>query len=472
MHFLFFLALALILHTFQTVEARATAISKPIPMTDQDRIVQKASEAFIYGYPLVLMEASKNIMTNTAKPDAKRAPVNQLYSTKQFVDASFHDVVSPNNDTLYTSAWFDLSKEPIVLHIPDSEGRYFLMPILDAWTNIIASPGTRTTGNAGGDFAIIGPNWSGEVPDGIQVIRSPTNTAWMIGRIQTNGPKDYPAVHKWQEKVTLTPLSFYGKPYTPQIALVNPKIDMTKSPIEYVDGLDITAFYNALNQALVANPPGKEDSPGFLDKIKKIGVGTNETFDLSKLDDKTAEAVKKGFETGKALLNRLAKNPTSFINGWDFPTSQKMGNYGTDYILRAKIANIGLGANQAADAVYAFGIKDDEEDQLNGKHRYVIHFDKGQTPPAKAFWSLTMYNDKHFFVDNPLNRYALHYYDDLQYNDDGSLDIYLQKDEPEQKKNNWLPAPEGDFNVILRIYWPEDSVLTGKWKPSVVKLVN
>ncbi len=458
-----------ILTTLACILALIPGNMKPKKLTEEDRIAQTASEAFFYGYPLVIMETTKNVMTNVQKPGDGRAPVNQFYHSSKLVDASYHDVVSPNNDTLYSTAWLDLQKEPLILHIPDSEGRYFLVPILDAWTNVIASPGTRTTGNKGGDFAIVGPNWSGEIPDGIQIIRSPTHTAWIIGRMQTTGPQDYAAVNKWQEQLTLIPLSSYGKPYSPPTPEVNPKIDMTQPPAAQVSGMDAAAYFTFLNQALVLNPPGSHDSPGLLDKFSKIGVGAKETFDLKKYEDTKQTAITHGYLGSQALIKRIAAIPSDRVNGWDFLISNKIGNFGTDYMLRAKTAYIGLGANLTQDAVYGIGTEDENENPLSGKDHYVIHFDKDKTPPAKAFWSITMYNDKHYFVDNPLNRYAIHDKDKLEFNPDGSLDIFLQKEEPAEKKNNWLPAPEGEFSVILRIYWPDESVLNGSWKPPFIK---
>lgn len=458
------------------IHAHASALipasAKPAKMTEENKIVQTASEAYFYGFPLVLMETTKNLMTNVAKPDDKYSPINQFHHTRKFIDASFHDVVSPNNDTLYSIAWLDLKHEPLIMHVPDSQGKYFLLPILNAWTNVITSIGTRTTGNQGGDFALVGPNWTGEIPNDITIVRSPTNLAWIIGRIQTNGPKDYPAIHQWQDKLTLVPLSSYGKPYTPPAGQVDSKIDMAKNPLEHVNAMDISTYFTTLNKVLVSNPPEKGDSPGLLEKFRKIGVGTGETFDLGKLDEKTAEALRNGYKHGQFLMKRLANTPADNVNGWDFSVSPKIGNFGRDYMLRAKIAYVGLGANLPADAVYALGLEDQKEDKLTGKNNYVIHFEKDNLPPAKAFWSLTMYNDDHYFVANSLNRYAIHYYDDLARNEDGSVDILLQREEPAEKKNNWLPAPEGGFNVILRIYWPEESVLNGKWKPPVIQKAN
>jgi hypothetical protein len=210
----------------------------------------------------------------------------------------------------------------------------------------------------------------------------------------------------------------------------------------------------------------------MLAKLAKIGIVPGKDFDMSKLDPATAKGLEKSVKMALAKIQAEAKVTGKLVNGWNI-LPMNLGNYGTDYGVRAVIAVLGLGANLPQDAVYPTAFLDGDGKTLTGKNRYVIHFDKGQMPPAKAFWSITMYGSDNFFVDNPINRYNLAGWMPLKYNEDGSLDLYLQKDSPgKDKEANWLPAPEGEFSPTMRIYWPEESVLSGKWQPPAVKLAK
>jgi hypothetical protein len=224
-----------------------------------------AEDAYIYGYPLVLMDVTRAKMTNVPHALGMGAPINQFASVKTFPDATFTDVVSPNADTLYTQAWLDLSKEPLVLSVPDTHGRYYLMPMLDAWTNVFASPGKRTTGTGKGNFAITGPGWTGSLPVGVKEIKSPTDMVWVIGRTQANGKADFPAVNAIQAQYKLTPLSEWGKPYTPvnafwSITMYNAKQSFVANPLN--------RFAIGDRDKLKFNPDGsldiylQHDSPG------------------------------------------------------------------------------------------------------------------------------------------------------------------------------------------------------------------
>lgn len=194
-------------------------------------------------------------------------------------------------------------------------------------------------------------------------------------------------------------------------------------------------------------------------------------FDLNKSGGDVAKAIIDGVEDGEKRVAELGHSPgnAKMVNGWMVATGD-MGNYGTNYDMRAGVAKVGLGANLPADAVYPMARLDGDGQPLKGANKYVVHFDKGQTPPANAFWSLTMYNSRQFFVANPISRYAIGDRDKLKFNTDGSLDIYIQHDSPgKEKESNWLPADAGDFNMIMRIYWPKEGVLNGGWAPPPVK---
>ena len=428
-------------------------------------------EGVVYGMPLVIMDLTRQVTTNVAspQPDA-HAPINQFGNMATFPPASDHSVVRMNLDTKYSWAWLDLSDEPVVLTVPDTDGKYYLMPLVDAWTNVFASPGARTTGTQAANFVITGPSWSGDTPEGLEVYKSPTSMVWIIGRTQTNGPADYAAVDKIQAGYKITPLSAWGKPYTAPVGVVDPNLNMDP-PIKQLEEMSTSEFFNTLTQLMVKNPAYAYDAPA-LEKLAKIGVVPGEKFDISKLDPAVAKALESVVPTALAKLNAAAKNLAKPVQGWQVPPA-KVADAGTDYGLRAVIAAVGLGANIAADAIYPNAFDDSENQPLTGANKYVIHFDKGQTPPTNSFWSLTMYDAQSFFVENPINRYNISAWMPLKYNADGSLDIYIQKDSPgKDKESNWLPAAADEFSVTLRVYWPKESMVDGSWKAPGIKKVN
>ncbi|MGJ0507127.1 MAG: DUF1254 domain-containing protein [Methylocystis sp.] len=427
-------------------------------------------EAVVYGLPLVMMDLTRSKTTNVAAPEAFAAPVNQFVHVRQFPDASFTDVVRANVDTLYSSAFLDLSAGPIVLSVPETHGRYYLMPMLDAWTNVFASPGKRTTGTKAGHFAIAGPGWVGTLPKGVTEIRAPTNMVWIIGRTQTNGPKDYPAVHAIQDGYRLTPLPAFGKRYTPPPGVVDPAVDMKTAPVDQLKKMSAEAFFNRLATLLKSNPPPAADAP-VLEKLKAIGVVPGEKFEPAKLDPAVAKGLESSVAVALEKLQAASKDVGAPANGWRIPP-MILGKFGADYGARAVVALVGLGANLPQDAVYPSAFVDGSGKPLNGANKYVVHFDKGALPPARAFWSVTLYNPESFFVANPINRYALSSWMPLKKNPDGSLDLYVQRDSPgKAKEANWLPAAAQDFSLTLRMYWPQEtppSILDGSWKPPAV----
>lgn len=430
-------------------------------------IEEAAVDSYIYAYPLVTMDTTSRVMTNTATMSEMKAPINQFLNLKRFPDASFTDVTAPNADTLYSSAWVDLSKGPYVLHVPNEDGRYYLMEILDAWTNVIASPGTRTTGTKEANFVITGPDWNGHLPSGLQEIKSPTNLIWILGRTYSSGtPEDLKAVNEIQSKYSLTPLDYFGKSYTPPPGKFDPSVDM-KTPVRnQVNNLKGEEFFKRVAALLKSNPPAKADG-AILEKLALIGIVPGKDFNPSQ------EALKAIEEAPKIAQDKIVKaslEAGKVINGWHFTTDT--GTYGTNYLQRAVVTYVGLGANLPQDAIYPFADKDDYGNPLNGDNKYVIHFDKGNFPPVKGFWSLTLYNDNYFFVANPLNRYNVGMKNKFNLNPDGSLDIYIQNENPgKDKEANWLPAPKAPFVLFFRFYWPEESIIKGEWKPPAVKKV-
>lgn len=433
-----------------------------------------AAEAYVYGYPLVTMEITRRVMTSTAAPEGTHAPMGQFVRMRRYPDAKFRDVTAPNADTLYSTAWLDLTKEPYLLSLPDMGDRYFLMPMLSGWTDVFEVPGTRTTGNKAQTFAITGPGWKGELPAGVKELKSPTNMVWILGRTYCTGtPEDYKACHAVMDKYDLRPLSAHGKPYTPPAGKVDPTVDAKTAVRDQVHKLDGAAYFALLAELMKTNPPAEGDAP-ILEKMAKIGLVPGKLFDPAKLDPAVAKAVAGAPKVAQAQIMAHFKDAGKLESGWTFST--KTGLYGTDYLQRAFITAIGLGANRPQDAVYPTSEADADGKKYTGANKYVIHFEKGQTPPVNAFWSITMYDAQYFFVENALNRSSVSPRNDLKYNADGSLDVYIQNESPgKDKEANWLPAPKGAFVLMMRMYWPKEqapSIIDGTWKLPPVKVVR
>lgn len=433
-----------------------------------DEARQVAIDAYMYAYPLVLIDVTRRKGSNVVTPRGLDAPINQLAHATEFPDATFTSVVRPNADTLYSSLWFDVQREPLVVHLPDSGGRYYLLEMMDAWSDVFDSPGKRTTGTAELTFALRGPGWSGTLPSGMLEIKSPTARGWFIGRTQTNGKADYPAVRKFQAGMTATPLSKYGQPYAPPKGTVNPKVD-NSPPVDQVEKLPAAEFFARFADMTAVDPPHANDYP-IVHQLARLGIVPGKPFDLNRAAPETKAALEQ------APAAALKKIKSAFLksgiasNGWRTNLTA-IGTYGADYAHRAGVAYAGLGANTIKDAVYPSALADGEGKPFDSAARYVLHFTKDRIPPVLGFWSLTMYNQRQFFADNPINRYAIGDRDKLKFNADGSLDLFIQRESPGgAKESNWLPAPKsGGFTMNLRLYWPKPEVLDGTWSPPPVE---
>jgi hypothetical protein len=430
-----------------------------------------AVEAYIYAYPLMTMEYTRRASTNIAEPAGTKAPVGQFAKLREYPDASFKTVTAPNADTLYTVVWLDVSKEPWVVSIPDLRGRYALFPMLSGWTDVFQVPGKRTTGTGAQKYAITGPGWTGTLPAGVTEYKSPTGMVWLLGRIYCTGtPEDYKAVHALQDQMSAVPLSVYGKPYKPEPGSVNASWESTKSVRDQVHELDGNGYFKLFAELLKTNPPAAEDGP-MVAKLAKIGIVPGQDFDASKLDAAIAKGIASAPKPAQEKIMGHFKQAGTLENGWIFTT--KAGVYGTDYLQRAFVTAIGLGANRPQDAIYPTSETDAEGKPYSGANKYVMHFNKGEMPPVDGFWSLTMYNGEYFFVDNPLNRYNVSSRSKFKTNADGSVDVYIQNESPgKDKESNWLPAPKEKFVLMMRLYWPKEntpSIIDGSWKIPPVK---
>jgi len=432
-----------------------------------------AVEAYVYLYPLITMDLTRRVVTNLeAGQKPAYGPANAFSHIRSFPPADFREVVRPNFDTLYSTAWLDLTNGPVIVSTPDMGGRYFLLPMLDMWTDVFAVPGKRTSGTAAADYAIVPPNWSGALPAGIERIDAPTPYVWIIGRTQTNGPADYAAVNRVQDGYRITPLAQWGKPASPAKVVVDPTVDMKTEPLRQVNEMPAGKYF-AYGMALAKiNPPHPTDW-SQLARMKRLGLEPGKPFDLTKADPLVRSALQAA--PAAAMQAMLAKIPTvaRVVNGWQMNTDT-MGVYGDFYLKRAIIALVGLGANQPEDAIYPLNIADATGKPMGGSVKYVLHFDKAQLPPVSAFWSVTMYDAEGFQTPNALIRFAVGDRDALQYNADGSLDIYIQSASPGAgKESNWLPSPaSGPLGVTMRLYGPKAPALDGRWAPPPVRPVG
>ena len=413
-------------------------------------------EAYIYLYPLVMMDVTRKVTTNYP-PDSKpgMGPMNAFHHMRAFPPANFREVVRPNFDTLYSDAWLDLTKEPLIVSALDTGGRYYQLPMLDMWTDVFAVPGKRTSGTTAASWAVVGPGWSGSLPRGVKRIGAPTPYVWIIGRTQTNGPKDYAAVHKVQDGFTVTPLSQWGMPPKPVVARIDPTVDMKTPPMEQVHTMPAAKYFAYGAELMKRHPPHLTDW-STLARMRRIGLELGKSFDLAKADPAIRSALERAVPDALKIMQQKVPTLGPVVNGWQM-SRITMGVYGNYYLKRAIIAMIGLGANQPDDAVYPMCVADAEGKPLKADNNYVLHFAKEELPPVDAFWSLTMYDAQGYQIANPLDRFAIGDRDPLKFNADGSLDIYIQHESPGKKKeSNWLPAPKsGAMSPTMRLYAPK-----------------
>jgi hypothetical protein len=442
------------------------------PTLRPEEAMEIAMDAYIYGYPLVTFDMARQQETNVAAPDAEHAPMGQMIKMRSYPAVDNHCCAAPNADTLYTMAWLDVSNEPWVLSIPDMGNRYYIVPMLDGFSEVFKVASPSTTGSKAQTYAVTGPGWSGTLPKDVTEVKSPTGMVWVLGRVYCTGtPEDYKAVHALQDKFAVVPLSSYGKPYTPPLGVADPRIDMKTAVRKQVDALGIDEYFNYLAKLMKTNPPTAQDAP-IVAEMAKIGLEPGKDFDANKLALLDREIIKT---VPKLALVKMVEHmkQQKTTNGWLYFTSG-VGQFGTNYLLRGMANALGPGWNRPQDAVYPLSQKDASGNSYDGApHRYVMHIEKGQTPPVKAFWSLTMYDPEFFFVPNSINRYDLSQRNHFVTNPDGSVDLYIQADSPgKNKEPNWLPAPKGKFSLVMRLYWPTQtppSILDGTWTPPPVK---
>lgn len=423
-----------------------------------------AAEAYVYAYPLVLMDVTSRQVTNVREPAFPLSPVNTIAHAREFPGPEMRVVIRPNFDTLYSSGYIDLGPEPVILSIPATD-RYFMFPMLSMWTDVFAVPGTRTTGpNRAREFLLVSPAWRGEVPEGLELIRAPTRYVSFIGRTQTNGPADYATVHRIQDGMRLTPLSARGRTDWRPPAAMDPSVDMRTPPPETVAAMDARGFLRRFAELLPENPPAPQDYP-ILHRMERIGLRAGQAFDLDAAPAPLREAIEAGAVEGKRRLAREYERLDGVgQKGWVYTTGG--GAYGVNYLLRAGVAAWGLGMNLPQDAIYPSLSTDSAGRPLDGANRYVLRFEGGQLPPVNGFWSVTAYDKDGYFIPNPIRRYALGDRSGMKPRPDGSVEILVQSASPgPEREANWLPVQPGSFNLMLRLYSPQERFLSGAWTP-------
>jgi len=442
----------------------------------KDRVerVKTAAEVFVYGYPLVysLRETAGFATGHSSLPVS--APWNEFGYARELLgpETTF---VSPNNDTLYVLAALDLRPGPLVLHVPDTADRYYVLQFVDAWTNNFAYIGRRATGTAEREFLLVGPDDNTEAPDGMEVVRAPSGVVTTVGRVQINGAADAPAVHALQDQFTLTPLSAASGPPA-GVDQPDPRV-----------GEDLR-WWETLRVELAAFPPPAADAP-MVAIAETLGLTASDSPYIDP-DPELAEVLVAGERAGREQIEALAKGGPPPPRGW--VSGMHMFDYNADhfglgtidapewriddrrraYATRAGAARGGLYGNHGYEADYEIVYVDADSEQLNGSHRYEFRLDA--MPPVDAFWSLTMYNvPKFLLVPNPIDRYSIgDRTPGLQLDDDGSLTIYLQQDSPGPgKESNWLPTPAGDFRPIMRMYQPRPEILSGDYALPAIRKV-
>ena len=457
----------------QTTSAQAQAAA----ISEQDAQAI-AVNAYLYFYPLVTMDLTRKQLTNVEPgKEPLKGPMNTFVNVAEYPPADFKGVVRPNFDTLYSSGFLDLTKEPVIVSVPDTGGRYYLLPMLDMWSDVFSSPGWRTTGTQAGNFLVAPVGWRPDLrdrlieelklPRDIQRIDAPTPYVWIIGRTKTDGPHDYDAVHKIQAGYKITPLSHWGKsPPAPHVT-IDPSVDMKTPPKEQVDNMSSGRYFAYAAELIKVNPPHLTDGP-IIEQMKKLGIERGKSFDIEKASPAVKKALEVAPEAARKLMEWKVATLARVASHWSMNTDT-MGVYGNYYLKRAIVAQLGLGANLPEDAIYPLNLGDQNGRPLDGSNKYVLHFDKGATPPVDAFWSITLYDRDGFQIGNSLNRFAVSSWMPFVYNPDGSLDLYFQNESPgANREANWLPAPKGPFNLTMRLYAPKMEALTGKWNPPPV----
>lgn len=431
--------------------------------TLSDDLRTLSREAVTYLYPLVMMDVTRLQSVNGTGPAS--GPPNRFNHIRQYPTADFRAVVRPNFDTLYSPAWLDLTNGPVVLSVPDTDDRFFMLSMLDMWTDVFANPGKRTSGTGAQEYLIVGPGQAGAAPGDIPVINAPTPHVWIIGRTQTNGPADYDAVHSIQDGYTL------AAPEPPAAFTRDDNYDVSTEPLRKVNAMGAAEYLGYAADLLAVNPAHPTDF-SILARLANLGIEAGKPFEPQRFTADELGEIEAGHSDALAAIRSAAPRLGTIAGGW-MSILEGIGVYGNSYLRRAAVTLVALGANPPEDAVYPLLVADADGQPLSGENDYVIHFDADNLPPVDAFWSVTMYDAEGYQVANEINRFAIGDRDALRYNADGSLDLYLRHANPgPDQEANWLPAPLGPLGVTMRLYAPRREILEGRWHPPAVSKVR
>lgn len=421
---------------------------------------ETVKDAYVYAFPLVLMDATKTSATNAETAGPIKAPVNQFIHRNTLADAQAKNVVSPNVDTIYSQVWYDLSEEPVIYVLPETD-RFCKVQVLDGWTN------TSAVLDKAGTYAITRSSWDGVLPEGITRIDVPTAMAWSITRTVLSGEEDLPAVQRIQAQMQLMPLSAYVNGGEYQAPEGNYSEENDYVPIDKVLSMGPVEFFNKANELMTLNPPAADDA-AMVEEIAAVNVGPGMKFDPTVL---TGDIPSTWTEMLQGLRQSLAADSVKFsqqLGQWNF-FGEPIGDFGTEYAFRALVAIAGLGANTVEVAFYPKTEVDAAGEKLTGENSYVLHFDSCPPVLEQGFWSVTAYGDDDFLIDNALDRYCVNDRSGLKFNDDGTLDIILSKDAPDDT-TNWLPVGEGGFHLFMRIYTPDVDALETWTAPTITMI--
>ena len=432
-----------------------------------------AEEAFIYAYPLLANYRSLYVTMINENSPYYRAPCNQIVHDTRLADHTRKDVVAMNADTLYSNFGLDLRAEPVVISVPDVPDRYYVMQCVDMYTHNFAYVGTRATGNKAGHYLIVGPKWKGKIPEGRfdKVFRCESEFGGIVGRTQVKSADDLPNVKAVLKGYKVTPLSvFMGNAAKPA-----PPMDWPKWNPKVMNSPE---FIGLLNFLLATCEPIHHDDRPLLRRFAEIGIAPGKPFDAGKLDPELSKAIQGGIDAAVRKITHKVENIGTQVNGWNMTDAIGPREFfkGGNWLLRAAAAQSAMYMNDKIEAFYPLVFVDGDGKTLDGKGaNYILHFKKEQIPPAKYFWSVTMYDKSAdgtagYMVDNPIGRYLVSSATEgLIYGEDGSLTIYIQHEKPEgDKAANWLPAPAEPFYMAMRIYGPDKRVLSGQWAPPPV----
>ena len=465
--------MALLTAALMTLPMVAARAADPITEEEAHAI---GVDAYIYFYPLLSMDITRQQLTNIeAAKGAIGGPPNLFNNIAEFPTADMRVVVRPNFDTLYSSAWLDLTKEPVVVSAPDTQGRYYLLPMLDMWTDVFASPGWRTTGTGAGNFLIAPPGWRPDFATGSMSsscrpeprgsMRRRPMSGSSGGPRRTARPTMTPSTRS--RRVTRSPCSRSGaRSQSRSTSKIDPSVDMKTPPKVQVDTCRPRLF-RLCGRVMKLNPPHITDQP-ILARMKRIGIEPGKSFDLSKADPAVQKALATVPQDAQALMAWKLPTIARVDNGWSMNTDT-MGVYGNYYLKRAIVAQQGLGANLPEDAIYPFNLADEDGQAARWQERLHPSFREERDSTRPGLLVGDAYDDQGFQVANSINRFAVSSWMPFQYNADGSLDLYFQSKSPGKDKEwNWLPSPAGPYNLTMRLYAPQQNALTGKWTSAPV----